>query len=120
MDGTAVRVEGVARRSTAMGEDLRPFIAVAFAGDMLSQHDAPEVWGCPFEGDTAVFDDGMVTLTVWPSLWFDDVRFELHEVSTAVDDERIAMPFDPLLEPHAAFIAGVRGHDSYVFSYAPF
>ena len=109
MNGNAVVVEGVATRDG----DMRPFIARAAHADVTSHHDAPEVWGCPFEGDLELENDGVITLTVRPEIWLDDVRFEMHGVRE--DGQPLAL--DPLLEPHDAFIEGVRDHEAYVFAY---
>lgn len=98
-----------------MGGEVRPFVARAATSDLLRHHNTPEVWGCPFEGDTELTTDGDVTLTVLPSAWFDDVRFELHASRSDGSPAR----FDPLLEPFASFVAGVRDHRAYVFTYAP-
>lgn len=111
LGGWGIEVVGEAERD---GE-VRRFIARAATADLLSHHNEPEVWGCPFEGDTELAADGEVTLTVRPSVWFEDVRFELHASASDGSPAR----FDPLLEPFAAFVAGVRDHRAYVFTYAP-
>ncbi len=109
MGGWAVEVAGEARRDG----DVRGFIARAAPEVLLSHLNAPEIWGCPFEGNTELTEDGVVTLTVRPERWLADVPFELHGAS----HERALSPLDPLMEPFRAFVDGVRDHDAYVFRY---
>ena len=106
---SVVLVEG----SATTGGETRSFRARALLEDVLDADQHPFVAGCPFEnGD--IRENGAVRLTVWPSVWLDQVDFGELPVDAAVRSE-----LEPETTPHKAFTRGLKKAAAYVFAYEP-
>jgi hypothetical protein len=104
-----VLVEGTA----ASGQQRRSFRASAALEDVLDADGQPFVAGCAFEnGD--IREDGVVRLTVWPSVWLDQVDFGELPADAPAPSE-----LEPETTPHKAFTRGLKKAAAYVFAYAP-
>jgi hypothetical protein len=106
---SVVLVEG----STTSGGEARHFRARALLEDVLDAEGHPFVAGCAFEnGD--IRENGAVRLTVWPSVWLDQVDFGELPANAAAPSE-----LDPKTTPHEAFTRGLKKAAAYVFAYEP-
>ena len=106
---SVVLIEGTA----TSGRQRRAFRARAALDDVLDADGHPFVAGCPFEnGD--IRDDGAVRLTVWPSVWLDQVDFGDLPADAAAPSE-----LEPDTTPHKAFTRGLKKAAAYVFGYEP-
>ncbi len=106
---SVVLVEGTA----TSGREKRVFRARAALEDVVDADGHPFVAGCAFEnGD--IRDDGVVRLTVWPSVWLDQVDFGELPADAAAPSE-----LDPNTTPHKAFTRGLKKAAAYVFAYEP-
>ncbi|MEZ4440649.1 MAG: hypothetical protein R3B72_16235 [Polyangiaceae bacterium] len=72
LDGVVIELEGEVATST---EPLL-FHARVRGEELMSDHGAPEIWGCPVDG-ASVEDDARLALIVDPRLWLADLRFEM-------------------------------------------
>lgn len=102
----AVVVEG----SATDGTKTVKFRSSADLGDLLDSYNEPKLEGCVFS-PAEVSGDGTVTVTVLPSVWFDQVDF----VDLASDGSTVE------LAGTAAFnglTRGLKKGTAYVFSYA--
>ena len=104
-----VLVRGVARDSAGP----RPFEAAATIEDVLDDSGAPLVDGCELSGGP-IASDGLVTLSLRPSIWFDQVDFTAMPISTT-PDEGVALDRDSAL--HRAFARGLKKAAGYRFTY---
>jgi hypothetical protein len=106
---SVVLVEGTA----SAGQERRAFRARAGLEDVLDADGHPSVAGCAFEnGD--IRDDGVVRLTVRPSVWLDQVDFSELPAGAAGPSE-----LEPESTPHKAFARGLRKAAAFVFAYEP-
>ena len=104
-DGWCIWLEGRATRDGA----THAFRARAGAGELMSDHAAPEIYDCPFAGE--LLADGVVTLTMHVDRWLDDVDLAL--VPHGGD-------LDPVVPgTHDAFVTAVRDPSTYSFDFTP-
>lgn len=109
LDGHVVVAEGLAEK----GEEKRYFRAVAdLAGIEKSAADG-HIEGCEFN-EVDVEDDGTVTVTVNPVVWFDLVDFSDAKVGSA----DAPADFPDGSEPQIAFVLGVTQLSAYKFGYS--
>jgi hypothetical protein len=109
LGGHSVVAEGLAEK----GEERRYFRAVAdLAGIEKSAADG-HVEGCEFN-EVDVQDDGTVTATINPVIWFDLVDFTDAEVGSA--DAPAELPAGS--QPRIAFLLGVTQLSAYKFRYS--
>lgn len=125
LSGHVVLAVGTATK----GQDVVHFIAKADQGDVLDGNSLPEVAGCTFgstPGDVGVDmeSDGTVTLTLVPSVWFDEVDFSyvLPGVADAGADSDAGAP-DTAVDiggtlAWQGFLRGVKKGTAYLFSYS--
>ena len=120
LDGHVVLVEGVAKK----GDTTLPFLAKADQADVLDGNQLPEVDGCTFGIPPGIDGidmegDGTVTLTVVPSVWFDQVDFS-YVVST--DSGVTEAPSGSVdiggTVAFRGFVRGLKKGTAYLFSYA--
>jgi hypothetical protein len=109
LDGHAVVAEGVAE----MGGKQRYFRAVADLSGIEKSASEGHIEGCEFS-EVDVEDDGTVTVTVNPVIWFDLVDFTDAEPGSA--DQPAEFPIDS--QPQIAFVLGVTQLSAYKFRYA--
>ena len=111
--------------SATKGGTTIQFIAKADEPDINDGDDKPEVAGCAFgsrPGDVGVTmdGDGTVTLTLSPSVWFDEVDFSYVEPSgdagASAPDANGVVDIAGTLA-WEGFIRGVKKGTSYEFSY---
>lgn len=110
LGASVVVVEGTAEK----GGEERPFRVEAVVADVLDSEGDPAVEGCVFE-EADVQEDGGVTVTVKPSVWFDQVDFA--DVPASPDGQPVLIA--PGSTAHRAFARGLKKGTAYVFSYAP-
>lgn len=103
----AALAEGVARRSDV----LVRFRAVARWSDIALSTAQGNVDGCQLS-EVAVHGSGVVTLTVHPSVWFDDVDFS--SLPVASDDAPLELPLGSA--PQLAFVEGLVRLSAYEFA----
>jgi len=94
------------------GGETRAFRAEIDAADVANTKNAPSVEGCPFV-ETDMQADGVVTVTLKPSLWFDQVDFALVPKGDGASPVLLA----PDEAPRKALARGMKAGLGYVFSY---
>lgn len=103
-----VVVEGTADK----GGTQRIFRAEVDLPELLNANKEPAIVGCTFK-EVDMQADGTVTVTIKPSLWFDQVEFDTIPVST--DGKAVLM--DPSTLGRKELVLGMLASDGYVFSY---
>jgi hypothetical protein len=128
LEGHVVLTEGVATK----GETTLRFRATADAADVFDGNGVPEVDGCAL-GDAPGHDgvdiegDGTITLTIVPSVWFDEVEFTYAlpvadggagDAGGASDAGASDAPVDIAgTLAWRGFVRGLKKGTAYVFSY---
>jgi len=121
LQGHVVWTQGTATK----GDIVIPFIAKADAAEVVDGDQKVEVAGCSFgvaPGQVGVDmdSDGTVTLTLVPSVWFDQVDFSYVAPGTAgtpaVDSNGVVDIAGTLA--WEGFVRGVKKGTAYLFSYA--
>lgn len=102
----AVVVEG----SATDGAKTVRFRTSADLGDLLDTFNEPKLEGCVFS-PAEVSGDGTVTVTVLPSIWFDQVEF----VDLASDGSTVDLAGTTAFN---GFTRGLKKGTAYVFAYA--
>jgi hypothetical protein len=111
LGGHVVVVGGTAELE---GQDPRYFHAFANFSDIeIWTTDLGAVEGCVF-GVHDVQGDGTVTVTVRPSVWFEEVDFALVEPGTPEEPS----PFVADTPPRLAFAKGLGAHAAYHFAFS--
>lgn len=120
LEGHVVLTQGVATK----GDLSLRFIAKADESDVLDGDGKAEVAGCAFGEEPGAVGvdmdgDGTVTLTLVPSVWFDQVDFD-YVASAAPDTTRDPNGFTDIAGTLAwkGFIRGVKKGTAYQFSYS--
>ena len=103
-----VVVEGTADK----GGMQRVFRAEVDLPELLNANKEPAIVGCTFK-EVDMQADGTVTVTIKPSLWFDQVEFDTIPAST--DGKAVLM--DPSTLGRKELVLGMLASDGYVFSY---
>jgi hypothetical protein len=103
-------VEGTA---TKAGEDTRVFRAIGDFSEIAKSESKAEISGCQFV-ETKVADDGTVTLTVKPSVWFNIVDFAQSDPGAA----GAPAEFPAGSQPAIAFTQGLAQLSAYRFEYS--
>lgn len=109
MEGHVVWIEGEATK----GDTTLLFRGTADEADVLDDTGSPVVSGCVFE-IADVEDSGVVTLTVHPAVWLDQVDFGAFTPPAA--GERLTL--DEVESEHNAFTRGLKKGTAYDFSYS--
>lgn len=103
-----VVVEGTADKAGAQ----RIFRAEIDLPELLNAKKEPAIVGCTFQ-EVDMQADGTVTVTIKPSLWFDQVEFDTIPAST--DGKPVLM--DPSTLGRKELVLGMLASDGYIFSY---
>src|SRR5688572_3838777 len=103
-------VEGTA---TKTGEETRVFRAVGDFSEIAKSESKAQIEGCQFV-ETKVADDGTVTLTVKPSVWFNIVDFAQSDPGAA----GAPAEFPAGSQPAIAFTQGLAQLSAYRFEYS--
>jgi hypothetical protein len=121
LNGHVILTQGTATK----GMVTVPFIAKADAAEVVDGDNKVEVAGCSFgaapgQSGVAMDGDGTVTLTLVPSVWFDEVDFSYVAPGAAgapTPDANEVVDIAGTLA-WAGFVRGVRKGTAYLFSYA--
>lgn len=110
LEGHVVLVEGEATKDAT----TVAFRVTADEEDILNADGNAFVEGCVFEA-ADVEAEGTVTVTLHPSVWFDQVDFAKAPAPTGTD--LVVLP--PGEAPQKAFTRGLKKGTAYTFAYAP-
>jgi len=103
-------LEGTATK----GAESRVFRAEVDDADVFNTNNRPQIEGCPF-ADADMQSDGIVTVTVKISLWFDQVDFDTAPKSS--DGKPVLLPKSSI--PMNGITRGMKAGLGYSFVYAP-
>jgi hypothetical protein len=110
LDGHVALAEGMAEKD---GENPRFFRAFADLAGIEKSASQAHIEGCEFS-EVDVEDDGTVSVTVNPQIWFDLVDFTEAEEASA--EAPADFPADS--QPQIAFVLGTTQLSAYKFSYS--
>jgi hypothetical protein len=110
LDGHVALAEGMAVKA---GEKPRFFRAFADLAGIEKSASQGHIEGCEFS-EVDVENDGTVSVTVNPKIWFDLVDFSEAEEASA--DAPADFPVDS--QPQIAFVLGTTQLSAYKFSYS--
>ncbi len=103
-------VEGTASK----GAETRVFRAEVDAADVVNTKNLPQIEGCPFT-EVDMQTDGIVTITIKVSQWFDQVDFDT--APTSADGKPALQAKDSL--SFRGLNRGMKAGLAYSFTYAP-
>ncbi len=104
----AVVVEGTANKAGM----TRVFRAEVDLPELLNAKKEPAILGCTFQ-EVDMQANGTVTVTIKPSLWFDQVEFDT--IPASADGKPVLMDASAL--GRKELVLGMLASDGYVFSY---
>lgn len=102
-------IEGIATKATAS----KVFRLTATRADALDAEGEPRIEGCTFE-ELDVEEDGKVTVTIDPEVWFDQAEFDT--VPDSTDGEPVDVPADD--RARNAFLRGIKKSTAIRFAYS--
>ena len=105
-----VVLEGTATK----GAETRVFRAELDPADVVNTKNATAIEGCPFQ-ETDMQADGVVTITIKLTQWFDQVEFD--GVPNSTDGKPVAIPATAI--GRNELVRGVKEGLGYSFAYAP-
>ena len=94
------------------GAEVRPFRAELDLADVVNTKNAPAIEGCPFE-EVDMVADGVVTIELKPSRWFDQADFTA--VAASTDGKPVLLTSAD--QPRRALARGMKAGLGYVFRY---